>query len=271
MPEYKAAPGKKVSLEKNKGRGITKCPVCGHPVRMRFRDGRHLDSYIPAVMQDGWQAEELLPVDRTTAKKLKKQRKGKKTVAFVGMAVSTCALAPFEDKDVEIWALNEMHNWKWLKRATRWFQIHDTESWHRDLAKRNVYGHREWLEANPLDIPIYMQYWNEKVPKSIAYPLREVCAKAFKNIRRGDAKIKYFTSTMAYMFGIALLDGFERIELYGFEMTSNDEYIEQKGCAEFWMGLCMGSGIEIYLPPTSVLMWSNLYGGNEQGAGWMKE
>lgn len=264
---------KKVRLKPTKkgpGEGIGKCPVCGHPVRMFRRDGKHLDSLKPAIMQSGWQAEALAPVDTYTARKLKKLRKGKKTVALVGMAVSSCALAPFEDKDVEIWALNEMHNWKWLKRATRWFQIHATQSWQRDLAKRNVYGHREWLMENPLDIPIYMQYWQEEVPKSVAYPLREVCDKYFKNIRRGDAKIKYFTSTFAYMMGIALLDGFERIELYGFEMASTDEFTEQKGCAEWWMGMAMGLGVEIYIPPDSILMWSNLYGGDEQGAGWME-
>jgi hypothetical protein len=263
-------PLKKVPLARDKGMGITKCPVCGHPVRRLYRDGKHLDSYKPAVMQSGWQAEELEPVDKETARKLKKLRKGKKTVAFVGMAVSSCALAPFEDPDVEIWALNEMHNWKWLKRADRWFQIHATQLWQRDLAKRNVYGHREWLKSNPLDIPIYMQYWNEEVPRSIAYPLREVCAKVFKNVRRGDDKLKYFTSTFAYMMGIALLEEFDRVELYGFEMAANDEYIEQKGCAEFWIGLAMGLGVEIYLPPNCLLLFSNLYGGDEQGAGWME-
>jgi len=286
-------PTKKVKLftDKHKDTGVTRCPVCGHPVRRLYRDGKHLDSFKPAIMQAGWQGEELAPVDDETAAKLKKLRKGKKTVAFVGMAVSSCALAPFEDPDVEIWALNEMHNWKWLKRWDRWFQIHATQSWQRDLAKRNVYGHREWLKSAHLadpDMPtrvashqteeqienglkpIYMQYWHEDVPNSIAYPLREVCDEHFKNIRRGDATLKYFTSTFAYMMGIALLDGFERVELYGFEMAATDEYIEQKGCAEFWMGLAMGLGVELYIPPDCILMYSSLYGGDEQGAGWME-
>jgi len=63
---------------------------------------------------------------------------------------------------------------------------------------------------------------------------------------------------------------FDRIEIYGFEMASNDEYVEQKACSEFWIGLAMGLGIEIYLPPTCIMMFSELYGGSEQGAGWMK-
>lgn len=263
-------PQQRVKLS-DKGEGITKCPVCDHPVRMIYRDGTRLDRYKPIKMQQGWDGKELAPVDKFTDNKLRKLRKGKKTVAMVGMATATCALAPYNDEDVEIWALNEMHAFPWLKRATRWFQIHHSTLWKRDIAKRNVHGHREWLQDNPLDIPIYMQYYQEEVPKSIEYPLREVCDKFFKNIRRGDAKIKYFTSTFAYMMGIALLDGFERIELYGFEMSSSDEFVEQKGCAEFWIGLAMGLGIEIYLPPHCILMWSNLYGGDEQGVGWMKK
>lgn len=253
--------------------GLANCPICKHPVRVVQRQGRHVqhsDHYEHLKMTKGWDASELKPVDRFTANKLKKLRKGKKTVAMVGMAPTSCSLAPFEDKDVEIWAMNETHHWPWLKRADRWFQIHHTDSWKRDLAKRGVTGHLEWLQENPWNIPIYMQYWNEEVPKSVAYPLREVCAKFFKNFRRGDAKIKYFTSTLAYMFGIALLEEprFDRIELYGFEMAATVEYIEQKGCGEFWMGLAMGLGVEIYVPPGCILMWSSLYGGNEQGAGW---
>jgi len=261
-------PKQKIKLKRmrDQGPGITKCPVCGHPVRRMMRDGIHLDSYKPVKMQTGWDGRELAGVDRATARKLKKLRAGKKTVALVGMATTTCALAPFEDKDVEIWALNEMHAWSWLKRADRWFQIHHSTLWQRDLAKRNVHGHREWLQTNPLNIPIYMQYYQEEVPGSVEYPLREVCDKFFKNIRRGDAKIKYFTSTFAYMMGIALLDGFERIELYGFEMSSGDEYIEQKGCAEFWIGLAIGRGIEIFLPDKSQLLWGPLYGYQGHGA-----
>jgi hypothetical protein len=219
-------------------------------------------------MTKDWKAEELQPVDRFTANKLRKLRKGKKTVAMVGMAPTSCSLAPYQEKDVEIWALNEMHAFPWMKRATRWFQIHQSKSWKRVTAKRGVRGHYDWLKENPFDIPIYMQYLQEEIPKSIAYPLREVTQRFFKNYRRGDAKIKYFTSTFAYMMGIALLEGFERIEIYGMEMAATEEYIEQKGCAEFWIGLAMGLGVEIYTPPGCILMWSSLYGGDEQGAGW---
>jgi len=256
---------------RGEGKGISKCPVCGSPVRLMLRDGRHLDHYKPLKLQEGWQGKELAPVDAETAAKLHEIRKGKKTVAMVGMAPTTCALAPFEDPDVEIWALNEMHAWSWLKRADRWFQIHASHSFKRPVAKRDVHGHYDWLRTNPLDIPIIMQYPHEEIPKSVGYPLREICDEYLGGLRRGDAKVKYFTSTLAYEIPYAMYLGFERIELYGFEMSSGDEYIEQKGSAEFWIGLALGRGIEVYLPPGCILLYSNLYGGNEQGDGWMEK
>ena len=209
--------------------------------------------------------------DPETAAKLKELRKGKKTVAFVGLAPTSCTLAPFDDEDVEIWCLNEAHAFKWVTRANRWFQIHATESWKRYIAKRDVRGHADWLKKNPLGIPIYMQYPNEIVPNSVGYPLHEVTQRVFKNFWRGDAKVKYFTSTFAYMMGIAVLEGFERVEIYGFEMADEIEYVQQKACAEFWIGYAIGIGMEVYPPPNCQILYSALYGGNEQGAGWVHD
>jgi len=173
--------------------------------------------------------------------------------------------------------LNEAHALSWMTRATRWFQIHNSESWKRPLAKRGILGHYEWLKQEH-DFPIYLQYWNEEVPSSVAYPLQEISDLFFKNFYKGDKKIKYFTSTFAYMMGVALLEGrqkdkpdvkpFDRIEIYGFELSDEIEYVKQKACGEFWIGMALGMGVEVYTPPNNQLLWSGLYGGNEQGAGW---
>ena len=70
------------------------------------------------------------------------------------------------------------------------------------------------------------------------------------------------------MMGIAVLERFERIEVYGFEMADEIEFVQQKACAEWWIGFAMGSGIEVWTPEGCQIMYSQLYGGNEQGAGW---
>lgn len=285
----------------------THCPVCGMAVRVVRRITGEADHY-EAILHGEDVARVLPPQDPKVAAKLRKARKGKKTVAIVGLAPTSCSLAPFEDEDVEIWCLNEAHAFpQWLKRWDRWFQIHDSVSWHRYIAKRDVRGHADWLKQKHRDSnarlprkptgweqfkqkwfnrkeydhlkameeeklkPIYMQFWTPEVPGSVAYPLYEVQKRVFKDFWRGeDNSIKYFTSTFAYMCGIAELEDFERVEIYGFEMSDEIEYITQKACAEFWIGYLMGKGVEIYVPEHCQLLWSWLYGGAEQGPGWGK-
>jgi len=251
-----------------RGAKTDKCPVCGHPVRIVYRDNEHADHYEPLTMRSGWRAPELQPVDPDTAKKLHKIRAGKRTIACVGMAPTSCSLAPYEDPDVEIWALNEMHVMPWMKRWDRWFQIHASQSWKRRVAKRGVVGHYEWLKEDH-GKPIVMQYWNPEIPGSEAYPLAEICEKLLGSFSRGDDHVKYFTSSLSYMIGYALWsEKVDRIEIYGFELNDQIEFVKQKACAEFWIGLAMGRGVEVYAPPNCTLLWSSLYGGNEQGDGW---
>ncbi len=240
------------------------CPTCGMAVRIVRRVDGYADHY--EKIYDGESLDGILrSQDPVTAEKLRQLRKGKKTVAMVGLAPTSCTLAPFDDEDVEIWCLNEAHAFKWVKRATRWFQIHATESWQRYLAKRDVRGHADWLKKNPWNIPIYMQYFTPLVPNSISYPLHEVVDMVFKDFRRGDNKVKYFTSTLAYMMGIALAEGrsaynpdaepFQRIEIYGIEMADEIEYVQQKACAEFWIGYALGLGVEVYTPPNCQILY----------------
>lgn len=245
-------------------KNICPCPTCGYPVRIVRRDGGYADHYEHVHDED--LERQLPPQDAETATKLHNLRKGKKTVALVGMSPSSCSLAPFEDEDVEIWGLNEMHDWPWMLRATRWFQIHPRKSFMRELAVRNVRGHFEWLQKDH-GIPIYMQFQHEDIPDSVEYPLLDMLDEFFGKIRKGDEKVKYFTATFAYMVAIALSkkEKFERIEIYGFEMANEEDFSAQKSCAEFWLGVITGRGLEMYLPPQSQLLWGDLYGYEGQG------
>ena len=236
-------------------------------VRIVRRVDGYADHYEASIT--GEELSDILETqDPVTAERLRQLRAGKKTVAFVGMAATSCSLAPYDDEDVEIWGLNEAHAFSWMKRATRWFQIHNSKSWKRYIAKREVRGHFNWLKKNPWDIPIYMQYQTDISPKSVSYPLHEVVGEVFPLFKRGEDTVKYFTSTFAYMMGVAILEGFERVEIYGFEMADDVEYVKQKACAEFWIGYAMAKGIEVYTPPGNQILWSALYGGDEQGEGW---
>ena len=87
----------------------TNCPTCGMAVRVvrRTYDGE-ADHYEALIVGEDV-ARVLPPQDPETAAKLRELRKGKKSVAIVGLAPTSCSLAPFDEEGVEIWGLNEAH------------------------------------------------------------------------------------------------------------------------------------------------------------------
>ena len=207
------------------------------------------------------QVDPYLPEQKDSiAVELRELRKGKKSVAIVGMDPLSCSLAPFKE-NVELWGLNEAHAFNWMQRASRWFQLHD--SYKQEKAKRGIEHHYDWLKRNEWGIPIYMMATDPLVPNSVSYPFEEVCDKFLSGIKKGKDRVRYFGSTFDYMIGVALLEGFERIEIYGIGMDSVNEYANQKPSAEFWIGIALGLGIEIYLTPESKLLKDSVYGGLE--------
>ena len=186
---------------------------------------------------------------------IKEARKGRKTVAMVGMASTTRHLAPYDDETIPIWALNESATprFDFLKRCDRIYQLHPEWDWSR-FGNHNYDKYAEWLKENKV-VEVVMQEVYSKVPKSVKYPIEEI-VKKFGN------EALYFTSSAPYLIAHALYEGYTRIEMYGFEMAADEEYSNQKPCAEFWLGVAIGQGCDIYLPPGNPLLGKEmaLYG-----------
>jgi hypothetical protein len=79
---------------------------------------------------------------------------------------------------------------------------------------------------------------DERVPNSIAYPLEAVLALI---------PYRYLRSTPAQALALAILQGYQHIELYGSELTSNTEYSYQATNYAFWIGFAHGRGIDLQL------------------------
>ena len=240
--------------------GGQNCPTCGMAVRIIRRASGAADHYEASPQLNF--VEEMPVVDEETSDKLKLLRKGKRTVAIVGMAITSCSLAPFNDENVEIWGLNEEHDFPFMKRWDRWFQMHPHKSFTREISERGVKNHWPWLQQKH-GKPIYMLHVYEDVPDSVEYPLAQVIERFFSKALRGEKKYKYFTSTMPYALAFALYEGFDRIEIYGIEMCGPDEYVAQRPCGEFWLGVLLGMGVELYTPPDNQLLSGRLYGFQE--------
>lgn len=171
-------------------------------------------------------------------------------VAIVGYATSTRDMAPFDDPAYDIVGLNQLY--RMIPRADVWADIH--YNWEQE----NVEGtdHRGWL-AN-CGIPVLMSVPDAGIPTAVRFPL-EACIQIGAD---------YFTSTVAYLVAWAIHQGYKRIELYGIDLVVGTEYEHQKACAEFWLGLAHGRGIEINLPPQSALVKHTHRYGFEKPPDW---
>ncbi len=160
----------------------------------------------------------------------------RKKVAIVGFAMSSAMAAPFDDPEYECWGMNQLY--RHIPRADRWFEIH--HNWNEHVVDGT--DHEGWLKAFPG--PIYNCVHLPAIPNSIAFPRAE-CA---------EIGADYFTSSIAFMIALAIRDGFTTIDLYGIDLVVGCEWDYQKPCAEFWMGLAHGKGIEVGTHANSALL-----------------
>ena len=162
----------------------------------------------------------------------------KDTVAIVGSHPRTRNDFDFTRTDCDIWIFNEALSNGTMPRADAVFQMHAEEIW-RNPENRNDKNHVAWLLSG--DTPsIYMHEHYEDVPKSVRYPIEDLC-----NELLGDFNHQYFTSSPAYAIALACYHGYKTIEIFGVEMETNTEYSHQRPGVAFWIGVALGRGIRV--------------------------
>lgn len=187
-------------------------------------------------------------------------------VALVGFSSLTLPYVK-DSKADEFWTLNHaVFCQSVLPRIDRLFELHHRDWYMRaEMEKANIYD--EWLrKAHPF--PIYMQEneLTDLVPSGVRYPFEEIVGTLLPHLRRAEGGeftetiTKYFTSSIAFMIALAIYEGFDSIEIYGVDMDNNTEYGYQKSCAEFWIGLALGRGIQVVIPEPCLLLNAPLYG-----------
>jgi hypothetical protein len=155
-------------------------------------------------------------------------------LAIVGTHPATRDNAPFGDESFDIWVFNEAPQADWCKRWTACFQMHAPEVYE----SRNNFvhkGHWEWLqEDHGADKVVWMQDVDARVPNSRRFPMDELPAEWH------PTGVKWFTSTAPMCLALALHLGYEYIEVYGVELSSNTEYSYQLPCWLYWVGVARG-------------------------------
>lgn len=180
-----------------------------------------------------------------------------KKMAIVGYA-PTRDEAPFTNPDYEVWGMNDLWAIMPNARFDRWFDLHDEKVMKNN--PRTGPQHWEWLKQLPPDdgngsgMPVYtLEDMTKDIPAAVTFPLQDLIDYYKEVTFSGD----YFTSTPAYMMALGIKEGFEEIAIYGINLLGQDEYEYQRPCMEYWVGVAMGRGIEVFIPDGSTLCKSN--------------
>jgi hypothetical protein len=200
----------------------------------------------------------------------------RKKIAICGFASSTRpyiiqSIAPIPAW--EIWGLNQLY--RHIPRADLWADIH--YNWDKETVPGT--DHFGW--ARDCGIPFVMMQRHPQLPTSCTYPLQRIMA---------AYKADYFTSTIAYLVALAILEIDDRVHvefgnavrklpkrqldelggaglqalqrsiystytigLFGIDLTVGTEYFHEKPCAEFWIGQASARDINVAIPAESAL------------------
>ena len=159
-----------------------------------------------------------------------------RSVCIVGFAPETREMANAEPEGVELWGMNASHTF--MRRFDRWFQLHP-ESWKGGHYGRTA-SHLQFLQG--CGVPVYMSVPDVSIPTAVAYPLEDV----FKTIGR-----RFLTSSTAYALALAIHERVDEIKVYGVRLVSEPEYVRQRECVGWLIGLAEGRGITVTLPKES--------------------
>lgn len=174
-------------------------------------------------------------------------------VAIIGTAPASRGVAPFDDKEWDIWACSQGNQGQ-LPRVTAWFELHSLTAL---MGKENQawsIPYLGWLRSQTF--PVYMQEPNDGVPQAIVFPWKELVAQFGRN---------WFSSSVAWMMAFAIRRGATEIGLFGVDMAADLEHYtgQRAGCWRF-IEICKERGIRVTIPHESCLGQSPpLYGYSE--------
>lgn len=178
-------------------------------------------------------------------------------IGLIGSAPSSCGLAPYEDPSWEYWACSPGVAGMAL-RIDAFFELHryrpgGEDSWTKEFI--------EWMNA--LGKPVYLaQLLPDVVPKGVLYPTEQMLAEFGRN---------WFTSSIAWMFALAITQQPEEIGLWGVDMSATDEYGWQRAGAHRFIEIAEERGIKVTVPPESDLRQPPpLYGIGMTDPRWIK-
>lgn len=161
-----------------------------------------------------------------------------KRIALIGSAPSSVHLAPYADPSWTIWGCSPGAA-PFVKRVDAWFEIHPLSDPNAGFTPDYV----QWMAQ--LDKPVYLTEQSPYVPASVAYP-REAMIEKYGPY--------FFTSSLSWMFALALERCPDEIGLWGVDMSATEEYAFQRPGCHYFITLARQRGIKITVPSEADLL-----------------
>lgn len=184
-----------------------------------------------------------------------------KKIALIGSAPSSIRLAPYKDSTWAIWgcspgAYGTVGAERIWQPGDAWWELH---RWEPQVPGKPGTG-QSWF--SPEYCEMLTRYpgtvWMSdpippEIPNAKAFPIGPMMAKYGPY---------FFTSSLAYMFAMALEDPeVEEIGMWGVDMSATEEYGYQRAGCQYFITLALQRGIRVNIPPESDILQPNfLYG-----------
>ena len=169
-----------------------------------------------------------------------------KVVRLYGTSRNLRETPPRPERDVEVWVANAPQTISLrLKRSidtewTRFFNLH---------SKAHILGTYPsgwyYYKHKANGRPIVLLKADPDIPTSEAFP-REAVQAYFATAKRPN---RYFTCSICWLIALAIYEGFERIELWGFELRDTkpgSAFAWERPCVAYWIQQARDRGIEVF-------------------------
>jgi len=159
-------------------------------------------------------------------------------IALVGSAPSSAGLAPYHSSEWQIWGCSP-GLYGVAPRTDAWFEIHRYEPGQPWFSPE----YQQFLANYPG--PVYMARQEPSIPHCIV-PDKEALVAKYGPY--------FFTSSLAWMFAMAMEAGATSIGLWGVDMAADEEYGLQRPALHYFAQIAQARGIEVGVPPESDLL-----------------
>lgn len=175
-------------------------------------------------------------------------------IALVGSAPSSVMLTPVHDDSWKIWGCSPgaaTSLARHQKRFEKWFELHPLAE-----VEKLGEGYMNWLRSFSDQQPVFSFESIPGVALNPPYPMEKMVAEFGRY---------FFTSSIAWMFALAIDSGATEIGLYGIDMSAVEEWGYQRAGCHFFLRECEKRGIKVTVPPQSDLVQPPPLYGHTQG------